>query len=147
MGNNDVLDAGMLDSANAKTETYEYASTGKRFANFIIDRIILIILITISFIIYAIIFPSEEEIGTLTSYAIAYSVLILYYTIMESTTGKTVGKMITGTRVLNDDNTQPTTGTILKRSFCRIIPFEAFSFLGGNNGWHDTLTYTQVVND
>jgi uncharacterized RDD family membrane protein YckC len=147
MENNDVLDLGVLDNANAKTETYEYASTGKRFANYIIDRIIILILIFILAIIYAIVFPADGEMGTLTSYAIGYTVLILYYTIMESTTGKTVGKMITRTRVLNDDNTSPSTGTILKRSFCRIIPFEAFSFLGGNNGWHDTFTYTQVVND
>ncbi len=147
MENNDVLDSGVLDQQITKTETYEYASTGKRFANFIIDRIVIFILIFICGIIYAIAFPGEEEMGTLTSYLIGYSVLVLYYTILESSTGKTVGKMITGTRVLNDDNSSPSTGTILKRTLCRIIPFEAFSFLGGNNGWHDTLTYTQVVND
>lgn len=147
MENNDVLDSSVLDQPNSKTEIYEYASTGKRFANYIIDRIVLLILIFICGVLYAIAFPESGEMSTLTSYLIGYSVLILYYTILESTTGKTVGKMITGTKVLNDDNTKPSTGTILKRSFCRIIPFEAFSFLGGNNGWHDTLTYTQVVND
>jgi uncharacterized RDD family membrane protein YckC len=107
----------------------------------------MVILIFVLAVIYAIFFPIEEEMSTLTSYLIWYTVLILYYTVLESTTGKTVGKMITGTRVLNDDNTPPSTGTILKRSLCRIIPLEPLSFLGGNNGWHDSITYTQVVND
>jgi uncharacterized RDD family membrane protein YckC len=147
MENNEILDSGVLDQTNSKTEIYEYASTGKRFANYIIDRIVLLILIFICGMLYAIAFPFSGEMSTLTSYLIGYSVLILYYTILESTTGKTIGKMITGTRVLNDDNSSPSFGTIFKRSLCRIIPFEAFSFLGGNNGWHDTLTYTQVVND
>ena len=147
MENNEILDSGVLDQSNSKAEVYEYASTGKRFANYIIDRIVLLILIFICGMLYAVAFPENGEMSTLTSYLIGYSVLILYYTILESTTGKTIGKMITGTRVLNDDNSVPSTGTIFKRSLCRIIPLEPLSFLGGNNGWHDSITYTQVVND
>ncbi len=38
--------------------------------------------------------------------------------------------------------------TAFIRSLCRLISFEQFSYLGGGlNGWHDSLSNTQVVQD
>ena len=44
------------------------------------------------------------------------------------------------------DGTKPDSGQILKRTLCRLIPFNVLSFLGSPcNGWHDTISDTYVV--
>ena len=69
-----------------------------------------------------------------------------YNIVLESTTGKTIGKMVTGTIVVLEDGSKPTTDKIVARSFLRLIPFNAFSFLFLNGvGWHDTISGTGVV--
>lgn len=52
---------------------------------------------------------------------------------METLTkGRSIGKFITGTQVVTLDGETPTANVFLKRSFCRIIPLNAFSFFGEN---------------
>lgn len=144
MEDNEVLDSNILDQRNPMFD-YEEASSGKRLANYIIDRVIIYILCFLAGILYVLVI-SSDEMATLTSFIIAIIISVSYYSITEATTGKSIGKLITRTKVLNDDYTEPTLGTIFKRSLCRLIPFEPFSFLG-NNGWHDSITGTVVVND
>ncbi len=43
------------------------------------------------------------------------------------------------------DGSTPTTKDYFMRSICRIIPFDALTFLG-ENGWHDKISNTIVVN-
>lgn len=44
------------------------------------------------------------------------------------------------------DNKRASFLRILARCFCRLIPFNAFSFLGGSgSGWHDSIPKTKVV--
>ncbi|MCA9066572.1 MAG: RDD family protein, partial [Planctomycetaceae bacterium] len=71
----------------------------------------------------------------------------LYYVFMEAVFQRSLGKLVTGTMVVAADGSRPSFGKILGRSFARIIPFEAFSFLGSKTptGWHDTLSGTRVV--
>jgi len=69
----------------------------------------------------------------------------LYYFVPEYLFGKTIGKMITRTRVVTETGTQPTFNQLILRTLCRYIPFEYFSFLGEGTGWHDTLSNTRVV--
>lgn len=115
-----------------------------RFANYFVDRIIILVL---SFIMGAIIaFSGYSSISRLESYLVSFTVIILYFTIMEGVTGRTVGKFITGTIVVNEQGYKPEFSQIIGRSFCRLIPFEAFSFLGdSHSGWHDTITKTKVI--
>ena len=41
---------------------------------------------------------------------------------------------------------EPKPKAIMIRSLCRLIPFDALSFLGTNGkGWHDNLSNTYVV--
>jgi uncharacterized RDD family membrane protein YckC len=73
-------------------------------------------------------------------------ILLGYYFAMEATTSRTIGKLLTGTRVVSSGGGPPTTGQILGRTFSRLIPFEAFTFLkAGGRGLHDTLPKTYVV--
>ena len=74
---------------------------------------------------------------------------VVYYIISESMlNGKTIGKFVTGTRAVTVDNQKMDLGTTIKRSFCRLVPFDALSFLVGLPiGWHDEWTNTKVILD
>ena len=73
-------------------------------------------------------------------------VVLLYYTTFESLTCRTPGKLITGTKVVDYDGGKPTLGQIIGRTFTRLVPFEAFTFLGEDGrGLHDRWPKTQVV--
>ena len=132
-----------------------YASKGKRFANFIIDYIGQLIIggaIGIAMAIISEITGDYEYVawidtmGTLGEYALGIVILIVYYMLFETITGRTLGKYITNTKVLTEDGQKPEADKILYRTLSRMIPFEAFSFLGGEGrGWHDSIAKTVVV--
>ena len=87
---------------------------------------------------------------------VATLTIFLYYFLMELAFGKTVGKMILGTKVVDKDGNPPSTLALLLRTLCRFIPFDAFSFLLGSGwskdgrlhgNWHDQLSETYVVSE
>jgi uncharacterized RDD family membrane protein YckC len=130
------------------------ASQGKRFANYLIDLISLMIFSfifgAILGIVLAIISPSSlslfEQENKLIDYLLGFIVGMIYYSVLEASTGKTIAKFITKTKVVNEKGEKPDFGTILLRSLCRFIPFEPFSFFGSDNsGWHDKLSKTRVI--
>lgn len=134
---------------------YQRASAGTRFANYIIDVIIFYVL---AFIIGAVIgvaavasrssidYDSSETAGAgAIFYLIAFAIMVGYYTITEAAfKGRTIGKMITGTRAIMNDGSDITWKTAFLRSLSRLVPFEPFSAFGGYP-WHDQWTNTQVV--
>lgn len=74
------------------------------------------------------------------------AVWIAYYVLLESFTGRTLGKLITGSKVITTKSTKADWKTIFLRTVFRYIPFEQFSFLKKNPaGWHDSLSSTLVV--
>jgi uncharacterized RDD family membrane protein YckC len=74
-------------------------------------------------------------------------VSFIYYFLWEKlSNGRTIGKYVTNTRVISTDGADLTTQQVLYRSLCRMVPFDALSFLGGGNGWHDSWTDTRVIN-
>jgi uncharacterized RDD family membrane protein YckC len=132
------------------------ANGWKRFANFIIDYVIFIILAVIVLAIWELISPSYEEnadygynnSGFALLENILYSVLYgLYISAFEMVTkGRTLGKLITGTKAVNEDGTTVTPATAFKRGFSRIVPFEIFSALGSPcYPWHDKWSNTYVI--
>ncbi|PKP36162.1 MAG: RDD family protein [Bacteroidetes bacterium HGW-Bacteroidetes-15] len=138
-----------------KSEVFDKtASTGKRFANYLIDFIFFMIFCFISGVILGIVlvFVSPESLSIfdeenkLVEYLLAFILAMIYYTTFEALTGRTIGKYITKTKVVNQNGDKPDFGTILIRSLCRFIPFDALSFLGSENtGWHDRFSKTFVV--
>lgn len=130
------------------------ASKGKRFANYAIDMICMVIL---GFmlgaglgIILALVSPSSlsffDQQNKLIDYAFNFIIGMTYYTIMEASTGRSIAKYITKTKVVNEKGEKPSLGTAFVRSLCRFIPFDAFSFLGSDSsGWHDKFSDTRVV--
>lgn len=72
--------------------------------------------------------------------------LLAYYIITEGLFARSIGKLITGCKVVNEKGGRPSFGQILGRTFARLIPFEAFSFLGTTGrGLHDSVAKTFVV--
>ncbi|MBI3134530.1 MAG: RDD family protein [Bacteroidetes bacterium] len=142
---------------NEEERDYEKlaASKGLRFGNLLADA--FLVGIPISFLANYLVYgdwivESREMLRHMDLYVFStllnYGIFIIYFVVMEHTTGKTVGKMMTGTHVVNHKGQKPTLGQIVGRAFARLIPFEAFSFLGEKGiGWHDSLTKTYVIKD
>lgn len=132
------------------------ASKGKRFANFIIDYIIQIIIgagigvvialfaeFTGNYTIYDLVVETENH---LFDYIFGFAILFIYYISIESLTSRSIGKYITQTKVILEDGSKPAFLDIFIRTLCRLIPFELFSFLGKDGkGWHDSISKTLVV--
>jgi len=78
--------------------------------------------------------------------ALFYLIMFLYYLIFEAITGQTLGKMLTKTRVIRMDGTKPSFFRIFLRSFWRLIPIDAISYLFGFElGMHDILSSTRLA--
>src|SRR5690606_1965964 len=88
-----------------------------------------------------------QGMNTIEEYILGAVILIIYYSIMEPIFGRSLGKTVTRTIVVTEYGSDPDSGTILRRTFCRLIPFNHFSFLGNpSRGWHDSISDTYVVN-
>lgn len=121
---------------------------GARFANLIIDYFAQFALGFVVGIVAVIIGGEQAAVflDETPGLVIGIPILLAYYFVLEATTGRTLGKLITGTKVVNQDGGTPTLGQIAGRTFCRLIPFEAFSFFGTPpRGWHDSIPKTFVV--
>ena len=138
-----ILDDGLVQNEVKLVK----ASNGIRFVNFLLDYIFVIILmigVFVFFDVFGIMDIDDEE--SLLDDLLGIVVYILYYTLTEGgLKGKSLAKYLTGTRVVNLDGTLPDFNTAVKRSLSRIVPFEAFSFLFADTGWHDDWTDTRVI--
>ena len=121
------------------------ASMGQRFANTFIDSVVVNLAV----------FGLSAAIGVFAHSGALEVVLIVllcvvmfgYHLIMESVWQVTLGKLLTGTKVVDRLGNKPSFWKILGRTACRIIPFEWISFLfhGHPIGLHDQLSGTLVV--
>ena len=124
------------------------AGQGARFANLIIDYLAQF---AISFVFGVVVVVIGGEQGAdfldkTPGLLIGIPILLSYYFVLEATTSRTLGKLVTGTKVVNQDGRTPTLGQIVGRTLCRLIPFEPLSFLGTpTRGWHDSIPKTFVV--
>jgi len=131
------------------------ANAGRRLANYLIDLAVqyglgYLIGLAAALLTYIDIFgPLEyiEQMNKVEEYLLGLVISFVYYFTFESLTGgRTLGKYITGTKVLTWYGEKPSVGRFAKRSLCRLIPFNPFSFLAENpRGWHDSLSDTVVV--
>lgn len=131
------------------------ATKGQRFTNFLIDlvihNIINLIPLIIGWVLYYFFGNADvsvwlDEINPVVDFLVTYLIIVVYFLIMESLTGRSIGKYITNTKVLMEDGSEADPYAIFIRSLSRLIPFEALSFLGAvPKGWHDTISKTVVV--
>ena len=141
----------ILDFQEQQSEPQEVipVSQGIRFANYIIDYIIFYVFLVA--ILVPFILDGSSMINTLTDSPILDRLLTLvayacFMAIQETLLkGRTIGKFITGTKVVDWSGNTPDSGTLIKRNLYRAVPFDPLSFGGSRGGWHDRWSDTYVV--
>ena len=133
---------------------YEIAKRDQRAANFIIDALIaypLMILLKVLPEVLGIFVLLDIKINlySIPDLAAWLATLFFYYLICEGVWFKTIGKMITGTRVIHLSGGNPVFYQIIIRTLVRFIPLEFITYLidaERPNGWHDRWSHTKVIN-
>ncbi len=138
--------------------TYDYATTGQRFLNYLIDNIFMrvglaILTAMVISLLLGGIFPDFLDRVMITGsseYWIFAGIMLIinylfYYTVCERFfNGYTLGKLITGTRAVRLDGSPLRFKDALLRSLSRIVPFDPLSACFGAP-WHDSWTNTTVI--
>lgn len=129
---------------NETVASFSPAPAGNRFVNRLIDAAIIFLFLSTIFTLFR---SGFDDGGSFWEYLVLeIPLLILYYLLFESIFHTTAGKCATNTVIVNEQGERPSFVQILGRTFCRLIPFEAFSFFNDDaRGWHDSLTKTYVV--
>jgi len=136
------------------------ASNGQRFLNYAVDYIFTYAFSYLFALTLPLLINILDSIGltgfgfwvfnssNITWVFVNIFLSLSYYLLAESLFGRTLGKLVTGTIVINENGLKPDFQTIFKRTLCRCIPFDAFSFLGSSRtgGWHDSISNTFVAN-
>jgi uncharacterized RDD family membrane protein YckC len=117
---------------------------GVRAGNFIIDLVAYVIVFVLIAWPIAFVFP-----GLINKDAnfniLASIVFFLYYFLSELFYGKTIGKVLTGTVVVDKNGNRPTVFKLFIRTLMRLFPFEVISFLLSHTGLHDLISSTIVI--
>jgi uncharacterized RDD family membrane protein YckC len=134
---------------------YQLAKRDQRAAGFVIDA-----LLTYPLMLLLKILPGALGIFVLLDVNVDLFVipnlfswlatLFFYYLVCEGIWFRTIGKMITGTRVIHTSGRSPSFIQVLIRTLVRYVPLEFLSYLGGGNrpsGWHDRWSNTRVISD
>jgi uncharacterized RDD family membrane protein YckC len=132
-----------------KVGQFEPTTAGKRLANYCLDQFIISLGVLANYGYLQYRFQDFfEQYGEKTIlYTISIPSILIYYFLLEGIFNTSAGKCATNTIVVDADGNKASVGRRIGRSFCRLIPFDAISFLGGGaRGWHDTITGTYVVN-
>lgn len=126
---------------------YDMASTGKRFSNMVLDFVFYLafsFLVGLAFLWTGV----SEQLAAINDNVLGIILITLYYFPQEAIWGRTLGKLITKTKVVALDGSKPSIMQALGRTLCRFVPFEAFTFLGGKgkpHGLHDKIPKTKVI--
>jgi len=137
------------------------ASRSRRFAEVLIDLAFICFLFIPVAVIYVLKkspeIPSPEYTAFVQKSQYGGSLFVfLYYFVCEAFFGgKTLGKLILGTRTVTMDGERPDVRAIALRTLCRAIPVVDFSILFGNywdkgvlrGNWYDKISGTYVVKD
>lgn len=127
------------------------APRGHRFVTVLLDQLFIggaafVYLFVLTFVLAAVFgvdsLPVDDPFGGLMTLGVG----IVYYLLQETLWGRTLGKLVTGTKAVRKDGGKLGFGRTLLRTLCRFIPFEGVTFLNRDaRGWHDTLSGTRVV--
>lgn len=122
------------------------ASITKRFITMVIDYIVfpipVAIFVSINMADYLTALGADFEVF----YGIVSLVWISQIFIGELLFGRTLGKLVTGTKVVSTNSENLRYIQVFVRMLVRAFPIEMISFLGKNpTGWHDSISKTMVV--
>lgn len=119
------------------------ASKSQRFINFLID-------VSIVFLFANFFFQNVKELEIRLIFKLAITILpfVFNYIFMEIAFQKTIGKIFTNTKVVDEYGEKPQNSQIYQRAFFRLIPWEPFTFLHSyykDSRFHDTMSKTKVI--
>lgn len=131
---------------------YEPATVGQRLANYLIDVVIfyiVIFVILVPLVLGMATYGSAETAGGFIAitYLVTFGLFFAYYIFMEGGKGKTIGKMVTKTKVVTTDGSPMTFGKAALRTLIRMVPIEFISVFLDTSMWHDRWSNTMVVKD
>lgn len=109
---------------------------GIRLINCLVDLIVIFILTTV------LVALTQQPVELLL-----FGCSFIYYWLLESLSGKTIGKLLTKTTVVDGHGQRPNKARILLRTVLRFYPFDTLSFLFGKAGAHDVLSKTYLKAD
>ena len=146
------------DLFDSLTPKLVQASHGKRLMNYLVDLIAFDILFAIILVIAANSYAPLQDwmLKTVNAGKVTYTeqllIIVTYGTFMFITEtvlkGKSLGKFITGTRVVRRDGTPITVREAQLRGLFRMIPFHPLSALGMPcYPWHDRWSKTLVIDE
>lgn len=142
----------LLDDHLFDPTTLVKASKTKRFINYLIDMAGMYTLGFLFAIFYILVQEDDtvfDDMGYWSEHLFGVVIMLIYYLLTESLLqGKTLGKYFTKTRAINKNGYPMGTKELIQRSLSRIVPFDAFSFLGEmGSGWHDKWSDTMVIDE
>jgi len=132
------------------------AGSGKRLANYLIDLVVFYILLFCVGIVIGALDPNASEdlnsvssLGTLADRLLTLICYGIYMGLVEGLfRGKSLGKVITGTRAVNEDGSRVSFKTGFLRGLYHAVPFDAFSALGQPPyPWHDKWAKSYVIDE
>jgi uncharacterized RDD family membrane protein YckC len=134
-----------------KDNNLNIAGQGQRIFNVIIDMITFFVIwfvLTLGLMLLGFNQIHVEETGE--QFPIIGIIILIptfwgYYVFTEYKFQRTLGKVLTKTKVISLTGDKPTLKQVIFRSLSRSIPFEYFSYLVTVEGIHDRLSKTRVV--
>jgi len=125
------------------------APRSRRFVNSLLDTLCFLVIMFLLGLANSVL-HLKFGVDLLASAGPVFSLAVstCYHLLPEVLTGKTPGKYLTRTRVVDENGGRAKPVQILLRSLYRFVPFDAFSFLfEGRPGWHDRWSKTRVIMD
>jgi uncharacterized RDD family membrane protein YckC len=122
------------------------AGKGRRFGTLIVDYACYIAFSFCVGVAVALAFGNAgiEKLQSIPDVLLGAVMIFVYYLFLEGVWGRTVGKLIFGTVVVNEFGGKPSIKQVIGRTLSRFIPFEVFSGFS-DRPWHDTISNTHVV--
>lgn len=113
-----------------------------RLVNFIIDSSLCMVLLMLT------VYATGDRIAKEDIKWIAALVYTAYYFLLEYFTGKTIGKMVTRSKVIAVKNTPQNHCVLIAiRTLLRLLPVDILSYLFTARGLHDRFSLTETVRD
>jgi uncharacterized RDD family membrane protein YckC len=130
-----------------RSEALEPAPRWRRLANLLLDFVgIILTAMCFGLLLGAASVIMHITVAHFTGRFFGLTVVFLYYLVSEALFGRTLGKLVTDTRVVTESGGQPAFWQILARSIYRFVPFEPFSLFSSRSiAWHDRWSRTRVV--
>jgi len=148
LGNPYAAPSAHVAEAEEPVDDLWIASRTQRFFTFLIDLFCFVIFSFVVGIFIGLLGAGQAiaHLNPVTRQLFGITLMTAFYMLFEASTGRTPGKWICGTRVIDVEGEKPSFMRFLGRTLARFIPFEPFSFFGSKGmGWHDTVSGTRVV--